>query len=154
MSPGPGHRAEVMQTACPCAQTAPVVVQLLSRARLFVTPWIVGYQAPLSSTISQSLLKFVSIELVILSNHLILCPLLPAGKGCRSTRPMPFHSRSIHSSCPRCCAGDPRAKPNIVCLVQLTIWSERQMNQITYTHLIAKYNTNFIEGKLSCSENP
>ena len=54
-----------MQTACPCAQTAPVVVQLLSRARLFVTPWIVGYQAPLSSTISQSLLKFVSIELVM-----------------------------------------------------------------------------------------
>ena len=32
-----------------------------------------AHQAPLSSTISQSLLKFMSIELVMLSNHLILC---------------------------------------------------------------------------------
>ena len=40
-------------------------------------PWIAAYQAPLSSTISQSLLKFMSIESVMLSNHLILCrPLL------------------------------------------------------------------------------
>ena len=43
----------------------------------FVTPWTVAHQAPLSSTISRSLLKFMSIELVMLSNHLILyCPLL------------------------------------------------------------------------------
>ena len=41
------------------------------------TPWTAACQAPLSSTISQSLLKFISIESVILSNHLILChPLL------------------------------------------------------------------------------
>ena len=40
-------------------------------------PWTAAYQAPLRSTISQSLLKFMSIELVMLSNHLILChPLL------------------------------------------------------------------------------
>ena len=37
------------------------------------TPWPVACQAPLSSTISQSLLKFVSIELMTLYNHLILC---------------------------------------------------------------------------------
>ena len=37
------------------------------------TLWTVTCQAPLSSTVSQSLLKFVSIELVMLSNHLILC---------------------------------------------------------------------------------
>ena len=37
---------------------------------------VVTYQAPLSSTISQSLLKIMSIELVTLSNHLILCHLL------------------------------------------------------------------------------
>ena len=37
------------------------------------TPWTAAFQAPLSSTISQSLLKFLSIELVMLSNHLILC---------------------------------------------------------------------------------
>ena len=52
-------------------------VQLLSRVRLFVTPRAVTHQASLSSTISQSLLKFMSIESVRLSNHLILCcPLL------------------------------------------------------------------------------
>ena len=42
-----------------------------------VIPWTAGCQAPLFSTISQSLLKFMSIKLVTLSNHLILCcPLL------------------------------------------------------------------------------
>ena len=49
-----------------------VVVQLLSHLRLFVTAWTAACQAPLSSTISQSLLKFMSIESVMLSNHLIL----------------------------------------------------------------------------------
>ena len=53
-----------------------VVVQLLSHMRLFVTPWIAACQPPLSVTISQSLLKLMSIELVMLSNHLIPCPLL------------------------------------------------------------------------------
>ena len=44
---------------------------------LFVILWTVAGQAPMSSTVSQSLLKFLSIELVMLSNHLILsCPLL------------------------------------------------------------------------------
>ena len=44
---------------------------------LFVTPWTVAYQAPLFFTLSQSLLKFMFIELMMLSNHLILCrPLL------------------------------------------------------------------------------
>ena len=40
---------------------------------LFVTPWTEAHQASLSFTISQSLLKFISIELMMLSNHLILC---------------------------------------------------------------------------------
>ena len=54
-----------------------VVVQLLSRVWLFATPWTEAHQASLCFTISQSLLKFMSIEPVILSNHLILChPLL------------------------------------------------------------------------------
>ena len=54
-----------------------VVVQLLSHVQLFVTLWTAECQAPLFSTISQSLLKLMSIELVMLSNHLILCcPLL------------------------------------------------------------------------------
>ena len=48
-------------------------VQLLSHVSPFVTPWTAARQASLSSTISQSLLKLMSIELVMLSNHLIFC---------------------------------------------------------------------------------
>ena len=52
-------------------------VQLLSWVRLFATPWIAVHQASLSITNSQNLLKFMSIESVMPSNHLILChPLL------------------------------------------------------------------------------
>ena len=40
---------------------------------LFVTPWTAAHQPSLSFTISWSLLKLMSIELVMLSNHLILC---------------------------------------------------------------------------------
>ena len=54
-----------------------VVVQSLSHFQLFVTPWTAAHQASLSFTISHSLLKLMSIESVMLSNHLILCrPLL------------------------------------------------------------------------------
>ena len=54
-----------------------VVVQLLSHVWLFATPWTAAHQVPLSSTISQSFLKFMNIELVMVSNYLILCcPLL------------------------------------------------------------------------------
>ena len=54
-----------------------MVVPALSRVLLFATLWTAAHQAPLSSTISQSLLKLMSIELVVLSNHFILCyPLL------------------------------------------------------------------------------
>ena len=53
------------------------VVWYLSHVRLFVTPWTADYQASLSFTISWSLLKLMSIELVMPSNHLILSrPLL------------------------------------------------------------------------------
>ena len=48
-------------------------VELLSRVQLFATPWITARQASLSITKSQSLLKLTSIELVMPSNHLILC---------------------------------------------------------------------------------
>ena len=40
------------------------VIQLLSHVQLFAVPWTVAHQAPLSSTISWSLLKFLSVELV------------------------------------------------------------------------------------------
>ena len=52
-------------------------VQSLSRVQLFVTPWNAARQASLSITNSQNLLKLMSIESVMPSNHLILCrPLL------------------------------------------------------------------------------
>ena len=54
-----------------------ISVQSLSHVPLFATPWTAAYQAPLSITNSQSLLKLMSIELVMPSNHPILChPLL------------------------------------------------------------------------------
>ena len=52
-------------------------VQLLSRVQLFATAWNAAHQASVSITKSQSLLKLMSIESVMPSNHLILChPLL------------------------------------------------------------------------------
>ena len=53
------------------------VVQSFSRVQLFAAPWTAACQASLSFTVSRSLLKLSSTELVTLSNHLILChPLL------------------------------------------------------------------------------
>ena len=53
-------------------------VQSLSRIRLFTTPWTAAHQAALSITNSWSLLRLMSIESMMPSNHLILChPLLP-----------------------------------------------------------------------------
>ena len=52
-------------------------VQSLGRVRLFVTPWTVAHQASPSITDSRSLLKLMSTESAMPSNHLILCrPLL------------------------------------------------------------------------------
>ena len=54
-----------------------VVIHWLSRVQLSVTPWTAEHQASLSFTISGSLLKLMSIESVMPSNHFILChPLL------------------------------------------------------------------------------
>ena len=58
-----------------------VVVQSLSQVQLFANPWTTACQVSLSFTVSQSLLKLMSIELVMPSNHHILChplPLLPS----------------------------------------------------------------------------
>ena len=51
-------------------------VQVLSRFWLFATPWTVAHQASLSIMNSRSLLRFMSIESVMPSNHLIFCRLL------------------------------------------------------------------------------
>ena len=62
---------------CVCVFVKFNSVQSLSHVQLFVIPWTVARQASLSITNSRSLLKLMSIELVMPSNHLILCcPLL------------------------------------------------------------------------------
>ena len=53
-----------------------LLLLLFGHVHLFVIPWTAACQAPLSFAISQSLLKFMSIESVIPSNHLVLCGLL------------------------------------------------------------------------------
>ena len=50
-----------------------LALQSLNCILLFMAPWTAACQAPLSFTISPSLFKFMSIESVMLSNHLILC---------------------------------------------------------------------------------
>ena len=55
------------------ADSLPSVVQSLSQAQLFVTPWTIARQTSLSFTISWSLLKLMSIESVMPSNHFVLC---------------------------------------------------------------------------------
>ena len=57
------------KSLCQC----PLLVQSLSRVRLLVTPGTIAYQASLSFIISQSLHKLMSVELVMPSNHLVLC---------------------------------------------------------------------------------
>ena len=51
-------------------------LQLLSFVQLFATLWTAAHQASLSFTVSQSLIKFMSTESEMLSNHLILCDFL------------------------------------------------------------------------------
>ena len=56
-----------------CAYILVQLVQLLSRVRLFETPWIAARQASLSITNSRSSFRLTSIESVMPSSHLILC---------------------------------------------------------------------------------
>ena len=77
-------------------------VQSLSRVGLFATPWTAARQASLSITNSQSLLKLVSIELVMPSNHLILChPLLFPPSIFPSIR-VSSNESAPHIRCPKC----------------------------------------------------
>ena len=67
-----------LQFLCACFTLSSISsVQLLSRVRLFVTPWTAACQASLSITISQSSLQLTSIQSVMSSNLLFVCrPLL------------------------------------------------------------------------------
>ena len=70
-------RAQPPTLSFPWSKSSLVVVQLLSCSQLFVTPWTAAHQAFLSFTISRNLLRLMSIESTMPSNHLVLCrPLL------------------------------------------------------------------------------
>ena len=58
----------VFQSGCCCSVT--------KSCPAFAIPWTAVHQVPLLSTVSRSLLKIMSIELVMLSNHLVLCCLI------------------------------------------------------------------------------
>ena len=74
------HVAFPRKTQCLGPDTGAVVVQSLSHVQFFATPWSAAHQVSLSFTISWSLFRLVSIELVMPSNCLILCcPLLLQG---------------------------------------------------------------------------
>ena len=82
-----------------------VVVQLLSCVWLFVTSWTAAYQVSLSFIISQNLLKFMSIQSVIPSNHLILCcplfflpSIFPSIRVCSNESALPIRCQSIGAS--------------------------------------------------------
>ena len=71
------RKTTVLKDTCTPTSTQFSSAQSLSRVCLFATPWTAAHQASLSITNSQSLLKLMSIESVMSSNHLILCrPLL------------------------------------------------------------------------------
>ena len=67
------YEVSEMQAQCTTIIFACSSVQSLSHVQLFATPCTASYQASLFITISQSLLKLMSIELVMPSNHLIFC---------------------------------------------------------------------------------
>ena len=85
----------------PAAAETPAVVQPLTRVQLFGTAWTAAHQASLSFTISRSLLKLMSIELVMPSNHFILCcPLLLLPSIFSSIRVFPSES-ALHTRWPK-----------------------------------------------------
>ena len=86
------HLNSHKEPLCRNTVTLVVVVQSINHFWLLATTWTATHQAPLSSTIFWSLLKFISTELVMLFTHLILCsPLLS---------PLVFPSIRIFSSQP------------------------------------------------------
>ena len=127
-----------MYSICPSTgNTHQFVVQSLSRVRLFATPWTVACQASLSITNSRSLLKLMSIESQMPSNHLILCrPLL---------LPSVFPSIRVFSNesvlCitwPKYCSFSFSISPSVFCLLLNSFIGEENGNPL----------------QCSCLENP
>ena len=78
-----------------------VVFQSLSHVRLFATPWTAARQDSLSFTISWSVLKLMSIELVISSSHLVLCHLLLILPSIFPSNRVFFNESALHIRWPK-----------------------------------------------------
>ena len=77
IEPGSPALAGRFLTTEPPGRPSTALVRLLSGVQLFSTPWTAAHQASLSITNSWSSVRFMSVELVMPSNHLIICrPLL------------------------------------------------------------------------------
>ena len=97
-------------------------VPSLSRVWLFANPWTAARQASLSVTNSQSLLKLMSIELVMPSNHLILCCLLLLLPSIFPSIRVFFQSVSFsHQVAKVCPLGTPFLPQNATC----GLWGDR-----------------------------
>ena len=80
-------KISILFTYRPLQSTVIVAVQSLSHVRLFANPWTAVWHASLSITISWSLLKLMSIDSVMPSNHLILShPFLLLPSVCSNIR--------------------------------------------------------------------
>ena len=100
-------------------------VQSLSCVQLFVTPWTAACQASLSITNSQSLLKPMSIESVMPSNHLILCrPLLLLPSIPPSIRVF-SHESALHSRWPKYWSFSFNTSPFIEYSGLISFWIDR-----------------------------
>ena len=89
--------------------------EYLSCVQLFATPWTEACQTSLSFTISQSLLKFMSVESVMLSNHLILCcPLLLLPSIISSIKVFSSES-ALHVRWPEYCSFSVNISPSSEC---------------------------------------
>ena len=78
------------------------LLMLFSHAQHFATPWTAAPQPSLSFTITQSLLKLMSIESVMPSNHLTLCfplLLLPQSFPASGFSPVSWHFSSVDQRC-------------------------------------------------------
>ena len=96
-------------------------VQSLSRVRLFATPWTAACQAFLLYTDSWSLLKFMSTELVMPSNYLILCcPLL-----------LSVQFSSVAQSCPTLCDPMNRSMPGFPVHHQLPEFTQTHVHRVS-----------------------
>ena len=116
-----------------------VVVQSLSHIRLFVTPWTAAHQAPLSFSISRSLLRFMSTESLRLSNHLILYRLLLLLPSISPSIRVFSSESALPIRCPKCWSFSFSISPSSECSVLNSFrmdWLDLPAAQGTLRHLL------------------